>query len=246
MPSLTPDQAASLASALVCLRGETLVSLGGATGIKSANLSVWLRGKPQVIAERRVLAVLHHLGVRGTELRTDLIHHWHSAGSLSELKQVLALLLSAEQQAALRIYKDEELGLERTQFLRVGEVLIRVTLEPGLCASNELTPVTLGYGQLICVPYALATLPTESVLQLQSILFEQDDAAAFHAVHLAELSRHALESVVGKMAASQPNAAQYRYSQPPGFDELEAELKRVLKSGVLPIEIALMLSKCYP
>ena len=56
------------------LRGETLGRIAEATGIRTANLSVWLRGKEQVISAKRLVGLLHHPGVEGGRLRTDVLH----------------------------------------------------------------------------------------------------------------------------------------------------------------------------
>ena len=48
MPTLQAEQLRAIAAALMRLRGDTLSSVGMATGIRPANLSVWLRGKEQV------------------------------------------------------------------------------------------------------------------------------------------------------------------------------------------------------
>ena len=87
MPTLQAEQLRAIAAALMHLRGDTLNSVGAATGIRSANLSVWLRGKEQVISAPRVAALLYHLGIEGQQLRADMLHRWRDFGALDDLKQ---------------------------------------------------------------------------------------------------------------------------------------------------------------
>ena len=94
MPILAPEQLPALAAALIRLRGETLGRIAEATGIRTANLSVWLRGKEQVISAKRLVGLLHYLGVEGGRLRTDVLHQWQDRGALDDSKLVLGKLLA--------------------------------------------------------------------------------------------------------------------------------------------------------
>ena len=62
MSALNSEQLPILAGALLRLRGLTLAAVFDATGIRAANLSAWLKGRPQVISAARVTALLYHLG----------------------------------------------------------------------------------------------------------------------------------------------------------------------------------------
>ena len=56
MSALSSEQLPILAGSLLRLRGLTLAAVFDATGIRAANLSAWLKGKPQVISAARVTA----------------------------------------------------------------------------------------------------------------------------------------------------------------------------------------------
>lgn len=81
-----PEQLPALTAALIRLRGDTLGRIAEATGIRAANLSVRLRGKEQVISAKRVVGLLHHLGVEGNRLRSDMLHQWRDGGALIDSK----------------------------------------------------------------------------------------------------------------------------------------------------------------
>ena len=83
----TPEQLPALTAALIRLRGDTLGRIAEATGIRAANLSVWLRGKEQVISVKRLVGLLHHLGIEGT----------------ASLKAAYDTLLTLAEQAALDV-----------------------------------------------------------------------------------------------------------------------------------------------
>ena len=68
MPALSNEQLPILAGALLRLRGFTLATVFNATSIRVANLSAWLKGKPQVISAGRVTALMYHLGVQGGQV----------------------------------------------------------------------------------------------------------------------------------------------------------------------------------
>ena len=65
MPTLASEQLPAFAAALIRLRGETLGRIAEATGIRTANLSVWLRGKEQVISAKRLVGLWYQLGQDG-------------------------------------------------------------------------------------------------------------------------------------------------------------------------------------
>ena len=95
MPTLQAEQLRAIAAALMRLRGDTLSSVGMATGIRPANLSVWLRGKEQVISAKRVATLMYHLGLVGSSLRADILHQWRDAGALDDLGLVLNALVGS-------------------------------------------------------------------------------------------------------------------------------------------------------
>ena len=65
-----------VAKCLISLRQETQKAIEEATGIRTTNLSSWLRGKPQSISLPRVSLLLNHLGVFHMKLRKDRLHDW--------------------------------------------------------------------------------------------------------------------------------------------------------------------------
>ena len=92
MPALSNEQLPILAGALLRLRGFTLATVFNATSIRVANLSAWLKGKPQVISAGRVTALMYHLGVQGGRLRPDIVHTWADQEDWAHLRTVFTLL----------------------------------------------------------------------------------------------------------------------------------------------------------
>jgi hypothetical protein len=72
----TLSKETEIAKLLILLRKETQKSVEKATGIKTTNLSAWLRGKPQSISLARVSLLLNHLGVSQMKLSKDRLHDW--------------------------------------------------------------------------------------------------------------------------------------------------------------------------
>ncbi len=243
MPLLKAEQIVPLAAALISLRDETLTAISAATAIRTANLSVWLRGKEQVISERRVVGLLHHLGLAGGCLRSDVVHLWRVVGSLAEFKKVLDLLLSAEQKAVLRIYTIEQYELQKVWFLRTGPMVIRVVLEPGLSGSPELNPQTLGYGRLVEASPSLLNLPTTSPHLVLGALRSIDDRAAISSGDYLFGLDPALEEELQALAAEPSDPAVCRYGQSGEFDALKAQLDRLLSGGMSADDIARLLAE---
>lgn len=131
-----------LASALIKLRGDTLSQIAAATSIRPANLSVWLRGKPQVISAQRISVLMHFLGVQGGLLRDDVLHQWSAHGTLNELKTVLNFLPEAVRKAG-RIYQAGDQGLGRLYYLRFDRACVKLNTEAGPLESIELNAETL-------------------------------------------------------------------------------------------------------
>ena len=146
MPTLANEQLPGFAAALIRLRGETLGRIAEATGIRTANLSVWLRGKEQVISAKRLVGLLHHLGVEGGRLRTDVLHQWQDRGALDDSKLVLGKLLADKQ--SVWLFQDEQPGLIKTRFLLAGDVLIRLEIEPGGSCHHHACGIGRGTNRL--------------------------------------------------------------------------------------------------
>ena len=229
MPSLTNEQLPAFAAALIRLRGETLGRIAEATGIRTANLSVWLRGKEQVISAKRLVGLLHHLGVEGGRLRTDVLHPWHDRGALDDSKLVLGTLLANTQPVWL--FQDEQPGLIKTRFLLAGDVLIRMEIEPGVDQALDLVTV-VRVDRVISTPTALAGVPIDSLASARNVLLAlaEQTAADVGDEELLEGLMFRLTETIGSNVSS----AQ-------GWQQLEQALRRSLEAGLAPGDIASLL-----
>lgn len=226
MPSLTNEQLPALAAALIRLRGETLGRIAEATGIRTANLSVWLRGKEQVISAKRLVGLLHHLGVEGGRLRTDVLHQWQDRGALDDSRLVLGKLLTNNQPVWL--FQDEQPGLIKTRFLLAGDVLIRMEIEPGVDQALDLATV-VRVDRVITMPAALAGVPIDSVASARGSLLalaEQAAADVGDEELLEGLMFHLSETVDSNIAS------------PQGWQRLEQALRFAFNAGAQPADIA--------
>ena len=229
MPILAPEQLPALAAALIRLRGETLGRIAEATGIRTANLSVWLRGKEQVISAKRLVGLLHYLGVEGGRLRTDVLHQWQDCGALDDSRLVLSLLQANNQPVWL--FQDEQPGLIKTRFLLAGDVLLRLEVEPGVDQALDLATV-VRVDRVITTPVALAGVPIDSMASARSALLALAEQAAADVgdEELLEGLIFRLAETVGSHVAS----AQ-------GWQQLEQALRRALGAGLSPDDIASLL-----
>lgn len=229
MPSLTNEQLPALAAALIRLRGETLGRIAEATGIRTANLSVWLRGKEQVISAKRLVGLLHHLGVEGGRLRTDVLHPWHDRGALDDSKLVLGTLLANTQPVWL--FQDEQPGLIKTRFLLAGDVLIRMEIEPGVDQALDLATV-VRVDRVITTPAALAGVPIDSLASARNVLLAlaEQTASDVGDEELLEGLMFRLTETVGSNVTSSR-----------GWQQLEQALRRSLEAGLAPGDIASLL-----
>lgn len=231
MPTLAPEQLSALAAALIRLRGETLGRIAEATGIRTANLSVWLRGKEQVISAKRLVGLLHHLGVEGARLRTDVLHQWQDRGSLADSKLVLGTLLADTQPVWL--FQDERPGLIKTRFLFAGDILIRLEIEPGVDQVIDLVE-TVRVDRVVTTPAALAGVPIESIASARNVLLalaEQAAADMGDEEMLEGLMFRLTETVGSNVSSAQ------------GWLQLEQTLRHALESGLAPGDIARLLER---
>ena len=231
MPSLTNEQLPAFAAALIRLRGETLGRIAEATGIRTANLSVWLRGKEQVISTKRLVGLLHHLGMEGGRLRTDVLHQWQDRGALDDSRLVLSLLQANKQPVWL--FQDEQPGFIKTRFLLAGDVLIRMEIEPGVDQALDLATVVRG-DRVITTPEALAGVPIDSMASARSALLALAEQAAADVgdEELLEGLMFRLTETLGSNVTS----AQ-------GWQQLEQALRRALGAGLSPGDIARLLER---
>lgn len=231
MPTLANEQLPGFAAALIRLRGETLGRIAEATGIRTANLSVWLRGKEQVISAKRLVGLLHHLGVEGGRLRTDVLHQWQDRGALDDSKLVLGKLLADKQ--SVWLFQDEQPGLIKTRFLLAGDVLIRMEIEPGVDQAIDLATV-VRVDRVISTPAALAGVPIDSLASAHNVLLALAELAAADVgdEELLEGLMFQLTQTVGSNTAS-----------PQGWQQLELILKKALEAGISPGDIAHLIER---
>lgn len=231
MPTLTNEQLPGFAAALIRLRGETLGRIAEVTGIRTANLSVWLRGKEQVISAKRLVGLLHHLGVEGGRLRTDVLHQWQDCGALDDSKLVLGKLLANKQ--SVWLFQDEQPGLIKTRFLLAGDVLIRMEIEPGVDQALDLATV-VRVDRVITTPAALAGVPIDSLASAHNVLLALAEQAAADVgdEELLEGLMFQLTQTVGSNTAS-----------PQGWQKLELILRKALEAGISPGDIARLIER---
>ena len=226
MPTLANEQLPAFAAALIRLRGETLGRIAEATGIRTANLSVWLRGKEQVISAKRLVGLLHHLGMEGGRLRTDVLHQWQDRGALDDSRLVLSLLQGNNQPVWL--FQDEQPGLIKTRFLLAGDVLIRMEIEPGVDQALDLATV-VRVDRVITTPAALAGVPIDSLASARNVLLAlaEQTASDVGDEELLEGLMFRLTETVGSNVTSSR-----------GWQQLEQALCLALKTGAQPADIA--------
>ena len=233
MPTLQAEQLRAIAAALMRLRGDTLSSVGMATGIRPANLSVWLRGKEQVISAKRVATLMYHLGLEGSSLRADILHQWRDAGALDDLRLVLNALVGSE---AVVLYQDGQPGLSKIRFLQVGDVLVRVELTAGVAAAQDLADVIQPH-RVIVLAEPLAAIPVEPLSGTREALLTLAEQAA-NDVDDDEL----LDSLLFQLGNSSWPTASSNTSSPVGWQKLEQALRAALHDGFEPSAIAQWIS----
>lgn len=232
MPQIDPTQLVSLAAALIALRGDTLRSTAAATGIRPANLSVWLRGKEQVISQKRVVSMLHHLGVSGAQLRSDMVHLWSDSGALASLQRVMSTVHTCE--AGVVLFQDHTAQLQKTYFLSMGDVLIRLHTEPGVGSSAQPAQA-VKVAHVVHSDMPLTHIPTGSMKDCQ-------EALAHIVRQVAQTSEDAQIKQLLLGLEQRFNAQTSPLQAPsPGWDELQTALKAALQAGFLPRDIAQIL-----
>lgn len=236
MSTLQPEQLPLLAAALMRLRGDTLNSLGTATGIRAANLSVWLRGKEQVISAKRLAGLLYHLGVEGGKLRCDVLHRWHDAGPLDDLKMVIPILITT---GTTWLFQDTQPGLAKTRFLLAGNAWIRVEIAPGVADAKELADL-LNAGRVLTLPLPLSNIPTDSLQATSDALLTMAEQTAVD-VGDEEL----LEGLLFRLNEMTSATVTSNISSPSGWTELEQALQFALKRKIEPAEIATLIQSTY-
>lgn len=231
MPPMTPGQLPALASSLIRLRGETLGRIANATLIRTANLSVWLRGREQVISAKRLVGLLHHLGLEGGHLRKDVLHQWRDRGGLDDSKAALTTLLANVQPVWL--FQDAHPGFIKTRFLLAENTVIRVEIEPGVDRALDLIDV-IKVDRIINTTEQLARVPT--------MLLESTHSA------LLELASHALpetgdEQSPKDLVFSATESIGGNLRSMPGWQRIESSLRHAMEAGMTPDDVASLLER---
>ena len=234
-----------VAAALTRLRGETLSSLSVATDVRTANLSVWLRGREQVISERRVVAVMHHLGLKGNALRHDLIHKWTATGSIKDIQTVFEFCLSPTQKQQTLILQGTESGFSSHHILRIPQeehaAHIILALEPTPTEVPVLEPTSLKFGQFIKCEDSFRNLPSIDEELKLAVTFYCDEAI----FNLTESAKGTEIAKIFESISTDQTSTALPDPRGEGFSKLKTELCRILDSGVSPDELALKLSTLY-
>lgn len=219
------------------LRGETLSSMGTATGIRVANLSVWLRGKEQVISAKRVAGLLYHLGVEGGHLRTDILHHWRDTGPLDDVKTALGVLINND--TPLWLFQDTQSGLTKTKFLRTGAAWIKLELTPGIGDAKDLADMVCAQ-RVVTLPVPLAGIPTHSLQEASEALLEVVTNAA---VDVGD--NELLDGLMFKLSEQSASMLTSNIASPTGWLQLEKAIEFALKRGIDPSDIAALIRDKY-
>ena len=172
--TLNMTSAPVLAATLIELRDETLKSISEMTDIRVANLSVWLRGKEQVISERRIVSLLDYLGLVGGTLAQDRVHSWRLHSNIGQLTNLLGHLLTQEEQKKSVICCDGSTEFPQVKFLgiwkEIGWTWVRLQIEAGLASVPNVGASSIGFGKEYILPLNLKSLPFESLALLQEPL----------------------------------------------------------------------------
>jgi transcriptional regulator with XRE-family HTH domain len=231
MSALSSDQLSILAGALLRLRGLTLAAVFDATGIRVANLSAWLKGKPQVISATRVTALLYHLGVQGGQLRSDLVHTWSDQGNWAHLRTVFNLL--QEPMAPRCLFLDEHPGMSHTRFLQWGESWIRLSLTPGPTEQDNLAAM-VSPDRMIVLPVALEGIPTQDPQATASALLSLAEQGG-QEIPTGELAHGFMQ----RLGAPPGQAFVLTSGDTLGWRILEASLRSAMRRGLSPTQLAL-------
>lgn len=231
MPALSNEQLHILAGALLRLRGFTLATVFNATSIRVANLSAWLKGKPQVISAGRVTALMYHLGVQGGQLRPDIVHTWADHGDWAHLRTVFTLL--QEPVAPRTLFLDEHPGMSQTRFIQWGEAWVRLSLTPGVAAQDDLVAMVRP-DRMIVLPVALEGIPTQDPQETGSALLSLAEQGG-REIPSGELAHGFMQ----RLRALGTQGFVTTSADTIGWTMLEATLRNAMRAGMSPAELAL-------
>lgn len=149
------------ANHLIKLRHATLSLIQMHTGIRTPNLSVWLRGKTeQVLSPLRVARLLSYLGVENGRLRSDVLHRWFDDGSLLNTERAFQAWLGKSKERVL--VEDGIASFPQVRFLLADTVLIRLEVSAGLKEARSLADV-FKPTKTVHVSSSLSEVPTKSI-----------------------------------------------------------------------------------
>lgn len=226
--SVDLTHAASLAAALIVLRDESSRSVCAATNIKPANLSVWLRGKEQVISQKRVASLLCYLDVVGGRLARGKIHRWHVYESLDALKLVLDTLLTKEQKSKSLLCSDGNDAFPQTRVLGLwsdeGWNWVHLSIRAGINTAPILRCVDIAFGHEYILPLDFETLPLNDPEQFEKkvLLALAEPEAGLNEFELSKID-----------------------SESSALKALQRTLRQLLESGVAPEDINLVLLNSF-
>ena len=231
MSALSSEQLPILAGSLLRLRGLRLAAVFDATGIRAANLSAWLKGRPQDISAARVTALLYHLGVQGGQLRSDMVHTWSDQGEWAHLRTVFSLL--QEPVAPRCLFLDEHPGLTHTRFLQWGEAWFRLSLTPGPTAQDDLAAIVRP-DRMIVLPVALEGIPAHEREKVGSTLLSLAEQGG-REIPCGQLAHGFMQRV----KASTTDLFVPTSLDAIGWAMLETTLRKAMLEGMSPAELAL-------
>ena len=233
LPAFTDKQLRNFVDILMRLRGETMGKITQATGIRPANLSVWLHGKEQVISAKRLVALLRHLGVEGGRLRTDMLHQWQDHGALGDTKIVLETLWGDKE--PIWLFKELYPELIHTHFLLAGELLICINIEPGINRAHNLEDV-IKVERIITTHYSL-NLPSKKTLQSardELLKYAKEAATTMDDVALVDGLMQRLKETTSSNVSS-----------PAEWEKLEQALRDAFMAGAGAGEIAKVIDENF-
>lgn len=241
---------AEIAKLLILLRKETQKSIENATGIRTTNLSAWLRGKPQSISLARVSLLLNHLGVSQMKLSKDRLHDWQVPIEDPEVLPRLLDLLGERDFSRATLYT----ALLRAWHDMDTHVLVIDSFGPTAVIRIKEDQTTyngffvdqLSASQNITVRNDLDTIPGDTALEFKVNLEKLADVFEYSSTPEFKKLRQ---------AAKEKKPAEPRVIPADGFDGLSAwltqkdkltlarPLLRHLSSGVSVEEIAQAIDK---
>ncbi|REH35610.1 Cro/C1-type helix-turn-helix DNA-binding protein [Paraperlucidibaca baekdonensis] len=225
----------TLARELMALRGETLKSVEAATGIKAANISSWLRGKPQMISKQRIALLLNMLGVNGMRLRHDIVHEWRTGIGVNALEALFTLLgghpaeereLFIGPRTDITLFSESHsLALLLTGTKKL--IAIRIQLEPGLTPDPSLEHLPAGIVHELSIPPTelIITTPADFKKQLKQHVHATTKTQWYQDpenFQIAKMTPYDTVKVVSKMLTTQQQ------------NELGAALSKLVTGGIKP------------